>query len=196
MGLAQLQSALARLYTDASFRERCREDLSSVALESGLTELESSQIRDLLTRDKRLNDFASSLIAKRRIEVAKQLPVTVALLGDPFRPLFAQYAKVAQFSGVSKHQLDAMSFARFAAESPTVGLHQWKREIIRFEALKIRAYFQRSLLRLEVYTYPVARIYASLARNEKDSVRPRFTVVVILRLRRDEPFHCYQIPSN
>ncbi|MEZ0371158.1 MAG: hypothetical protein ACAI44_18840 [Candidatus Sericytochromatia bacterium] len=166
MGLAQLQQALARLYTDAAFRERFwtteanaelnPEHKAELGRELGLNPAEIEQLVRL-SRE-RLAYFADSLQQKRYHAVCKLLPRSHRLMPERFRSLFQAYAPTYLPSGSQKHQHDAVRFAAHAAADPSPDRAQaapWQRELLRYEALPLRAQLQASGLLYACVRYPV-----------------------------------------
>ena len=80
MGLAQLQSAIARLCGDSQLREELRADPSGAAsrLELSLAEAQTLAARG----GESLDTFARALVAKRFQDASKLLPLTVGALGN------------------------------------------------------------------------------------------------------------------
>jgi hypothetical protein len=110
VGLAELEGALARLYTDDALRERFFADPESVGPTLGLDGDESAR---LASSDRaRIDLFADTLRTKRHGEVSRLLPRTVVAAGeDTFRDLFFEFARTFVPGGVHKHNADAMAFA-------------------------------------------------------------------------------------
>ncbi|HEY9839397.1 MAG: hypothetical protein ACAI44_30495 [Candidatus Sericytochromatia bacterium] len=167
MGLAQLQQALARLYTDESFRERFwttdanaelnPEYKAELGRELGLSPAELGQLARL-SRE-RLQYFADSLQQKRYHAVCKLLPHSHRLMPERFRALFQAYAPTYLPSGSQKHQYDAVQFAAYAAAHPSPDRAQdeapWQRELLRYEALLLQAQLQAPGLLYACFRYPV-----------------------------------------
>ncbi len=178
MGLAESQRLLARLYTDAALRARFAGDPGSVAAEFGLS-LEETQALALLPLDQ-LDDFAGSLIRKRRGEVESLLPMTVRALGAPrFAGLFRRHARNHVPSGIKKHRDDAVTFAEFLARE--VVDPPWLADLARFEAASLLAHDPSrrwTLLRLRHHPGDLAR--ASIEGNH--TPRARRTWIVWFRL--------------
>ncbi len=110
MGLAESQRLLARLATDAALRARFAADPATVAAESGMDPAGSATLAALPIGP--LDDFAGSLINKRRGEVGSLLPMTVRALGlGRFAALFRRHALGTVPAGIKKHRDDAVAFA-------------------------------------------------------------------------------------
>jgi hypothetical protein len=89
MSLRNLQSVLARLYTDSAFRAAFFRDPSPAGSAAGLTEAEQ-QLLTALDRGQ-VERFARSLQQKRLGLVRELLPAAAALLVDSFAPCFREY---------------------------------------------------------------------------------------------------------
>jgi hypothetical protein len=110
VGLAELEGALARLYTDDALRERFFADPESVGPALGLDGGESTRLAS--TDRARIELFADTLRVKRYGEVSRLLPRTFAAAGeDEFRGLFFEFARAFVPEGVHKHNADALAFA-------------------------------------------------------------------------------------
>jgi len=111
MGLAEVQAALARLYTDPAFREMLENDPEALQRACGLSDEDLEHLKHLSAAE--LEFFAASLRSKRRGEVAKLLPETVAALGGQYRLLFNEHAANYLPPAKNKHLEDALHFAEF-----------------------------------------------------------------------------------
>ena len=132
MGLAESQKLLARLATDAALRVRFASEPGAVAVEFGLT---SDEIRALPIGP--IEEFARSLIRKRRGEVESLLPCTFRALGtDRFASEFRRFASGSGLVGIKKHRDDAIAFAGFL-EREGAG---WVGDLARLEAAGMLAY--------------------------------------------------------
>jgi hypothetical protein len=136
MGLTEIQAAQARLYTRASDRNAFYADPAGTGQRWGLTQPET----EILIRTPRaqVEAFARSLIAKRRGEIAKILPLTCAALGPSLIPLFRQHAEQYIPTEVHRHDGDAAAFARFVAAGPLPeGSFPWASDAARFELARL-----------------------------------------------------------
>lgn len=137
MGLAQLQQALARLYTDHDLRARFLERGDNVALCQLLTEQQREQLSAISPQ--RVDDFAKCLIGKRRAHVRRLLPWTCDALQQQLFPLFFKHATTFQPKEVGRHRDDALAFVRFLRRHAPRVRPQWVTELARYEAAWIRA---------------------------------------------------------
>jgi hypothetical protein len=108
---ADVTTALGALLADRSLRQALRRNPSEVALRLGIPE---ADLNALDPED--LEIQAESLIDKRRSEVFKRLPRTVALLGDRASGLFREHAGGFWPEGHRRHEGDAARFGGFLAE--------------------------------------------------------------------------------
>ncbi|HLY11459.1 MAG TPA: hypothetical protein VKW04_19300 [Planctomycetota bacterium] len=108
---ADLTTALGALLSDRTLRETLRRDPREVARRLQIPEA------DLHALDSEALEIqAESLIDKRRHEVSKQLPRTMALLGDLAPGLFREHAGIFWPEGHRRHVLDAARFGAFLME--------------------------------------------------------------------------------
>ncbi|HMD02170.1 MAG TPA: hypothetical protein VKG44_04310 [Candidatus Baltobacteraceae bacterium] len=116
MALAQLQHALAALFTDARERERLVREPSEFARRYSLDPQELTALGALPAGAFR--GYADSLERKRVAEVAKLLPRSADALGPAFRRAFFHYARSAAPSGPGDCRRDARRFARHLQRLP------------------------------------------------------------------------------
>lgn len=134
MGLGESQRLLARLSTDADLRSRFADDPAGVAAGFGLSPTEA-----LALPFGQVEEFARSLVSKRRGEVESLLPLTCRALGSAkFADLFFRHARGYVPAGIKKHRDDAVAFAKFLAGSE-VAL-AWVIDLARFEAAALLAH--------------------------------------------------------
>jgi hypothetical protein len=134
MGLAQVQAALARLYTDAAWRADFLADPEGAGAGLGLDAAEVRQLAQLGPGQVQL--VAGSLRRKRLNEVVKLLPLSHRALGPRFAALFWQHADAYLPRGTKRHRDDALAFAAFVARAARVeGLEPpWAADLMRYEA--------------------------------------------------------------
>jgi hypothetical protein len=158
MGLAEVQRLLARLYTDAPLRARFADDPVGVAAEFGLSPEEAEGLEGLPLGQ--LDDFAGSLVRKRRGEVESLLPLTYRALGPGrFASLFRRHAQGFVPAGIKKHRDDAVAFAAFL--NVEVADPPWLGDLARLEASSILAHDparRRLVLRLGHHPLELARV--------------------------------------
>jgi len=133
MPLAEVQVALARLFTDAAARDQLRKDPGAAATAWNL----SSEELQLLERiePRQVEFFARSLRVKRFNEVIRLLPRTHQALGKEYAELFHCFALTGVPSGLHKHRQDAIDFARYLEQValPARTDRQWLVDLVRYE---------------------------------------------------------------
>ena len=104
MDLEDQQNILASLYVSEKYRTNYNyKEFNSL----NLTE---KQCKKLIEE---INEFAKSLINKRRNMVKRLIPYTVKyILGTKFNPLFFSYAKNSQSNGNQRYLLDSLGFLK------------------------------------------------------------------------------------
>jgi hypothetical protein len=107
----ELTTALGALLSDRNLRETLRRNSGQAARQLQVPE---SDLRAL--DPEALEIQAESLIEKRRNEVAKRLPRTMALLGHRASGLFRDYAGDSWPEGHRRHLLDAARFGSFLTD--------------------------------------------------------------------------------
>lgn len=186
MGLAELQAALARLYTNTELRERFFADPLAVARELGFAEEEAEQL--IAISPQRVETFARALHTKRLTQVSKLLPLTNRVLGQRFSSAFRQYADARVPSGTKKHLGDAYEFA---AHLDLTLRREWREprwvlDLLRYEKSRIKAADPRRHVVACAFRHDISRLVRSLARKEEAAIHPRRCLAVWARLRRGE----------
>lgn len=164
MGLAQVQQALARLYTDAALRDRFLADPREVGLTFGLSPVEVEQLAQAASQ---ISFFAESLHRKRLNEVNRLLPFTRRLLGRQFGALFLRYAPTYAPHGLRKHQADALAFADFIERRLSVEPlgPPFGADIVRYEAGWLWAAHPDCRWLVRRFRYPIHKLLHALAQN-------------------------------
>ncbi|MBV9851453.1 MAG: hypothetical protein JO250_17430 [Armatimonadetes bacterium] len=181
MGLAEVQSALARLYTDVSLRERFLADPGVVGQELGLSDEEIAQITHLSAPQLRF--FAASLVSKRRQEVEKLLPRTRRALGRQFGTCFARYAVAPIPDGIHKHWKEALAFAAFLEQSG--GQPPWVGDVLRYERAWLEASSPGRLWLVRRFGHPVGQPVPQVTDDVSlQALPPRLTIGLWFRLGR------------
>jgi hypothetical protein len=163
MGLRELQSVLARLYTEEALRTELAVDPASFAARSGLSDSECADLGELLKEA--IPSFARSLQRKRMGEVRSFLPATCASLGDRLWPLFQQHAGEFHPQGEQKQFDDALAFA----ESLVVILDPadlMARRLLNYEATFLRARSRSFFLVLRLYRHDIRTVLEQLGNGE------------------------------
>lgn len=185
MGLVEIQRTLARLYTDATLRERFFGDPLGVGRELGLSDEEARELARL--QEQQVNSFADSLRSKRFLEVTKLLPMTNRVLGEEFAAHFKTYAATYKPAGVKKHLGDACAFAlylekriRRARKHP-----RWVLDLLRYERARLKAADPARRVVARLFRHDISRLVRSVARREENPATDRrFTVAVWWRPQR------------
>jgi len=178
VGLAQTQHILARLYTNATLRERFFRDPEHVGQEWGLTPDEVRHMAELSRQQ--VNHFAASLMHKRCNEVVKLLPLTHRVLGETFTCLFREYAGVYVPCGTHKHHDDALAFAAYVAHDRAApGIPPWLLDLARYEAGWLKAKESTCRILLRHFRYHVGEIVDRLARGDAITACPRQPTVAL-----------------
>ncbi len=137
MTLAETQAELARLFTMRAAR--------------------GQQAPDGLTSE--IERFAKGLIAKRRLDVAKWLPLTAKVLGPALGAQLRE-ALAEPPPGARADALALVARLQTAREPPWIG------ELAAYEGEFLRAWAPQARLALRFYRWPVPRIAERLAAGE------------------------------
>ncbi len=134
--LAAMQTALARLYTDAALRRRFYRDPIATCEELALTPTEAALLTGAVGRE--VSWYARSLQNKRMNEAANYIPATRAALSQDFAEYFFNYAQASSPTGVNKPLADALAFVNFLERTVPAGtgtvLKPWLIDLARYEA--------------------------------------------------------------
>lgn len=198
MGLAEMQKALARLYTNAALRERFFNDPAAVARELGFGDEEARRLAELSPA--RIDSFARALHNKRLAQVAKLLPLSKRALGGPFSEAFRAFADTYVPAGTKKHLGDALAFAGHLEKllRERKGQHpRWALDLLRYEKARIKAADPRRRVVVCVFRHDISQLVRSLARKEDAAVFTRPCVAVWARLRRGTTirYAVYMVPE-
>lgn len=182
MDLTMTQCVLARLFTDATLRDRFLANPEAFGKEVGLEQQQMSEFAQLPARQ--VAFFADSLIRKRLGEVCKLLPLTRKALGVRFDTLFRRFAESHRLEMPKPHQRDATAFCGFLKELAGSEFSEapWALDAARFDAscLEALAPGRRAIIRL--LRYPIPELLRSA--TEADRVPrpvPRPTLGVWVR---------------
>jgi hypothetical protein len=169
MALAEVQRALAHLYTSEPERERLRDDPQRFARLHALSARELAQLRAI--GDVRLGAYADALDRKRANECARILPLSAAAGGPHFRREFLRFARrVPLGAGPFRYRRDAAAFSNFVLRSGGAGFSPPARALLRFEAAGARP--------LAWYGYDVMQLARAVALGRPiDAAEHRPTLV-------------------
>ena len=116
MSLREFQSALAELFTSSQVRTLFATDRAAFAKRFRLDARDRSQL-DTLDQAV-IASFAGTLLRKRRLEAARLLPQTCAVLGETFAQAFENWAQETFLTeGPGRYVRDASDFCRFLLRS-------------------------------------------------------------------------------
>jgi hypothetical protein len=157
MGLADVERALARLYTDAALRVRFATDPQQAAAELALSPDDLAYLTEVPAGD--IESYARSLVSKRAGEVRKLLPLSCRALGETaLRQAFEEHARTYVPTGVHKHVEDALAFARsWLAGHPEA---DWQRDVVRYEAARLHLLSRSWRVKIACFAHDV-RSYAA-----------------------------------
>jgi hypothetical protein len=185
MSLAKQQSLLARLYTNADLLAEFLDAPVKVALENGLSEIESQQLATIVPRE--LQSFAQSLFYKRLREVEKLLPLSAKVLDKKFSELFHSFSDEFPPQTIKKHFADAVAFAAFLQKNERVS--PWISDLIQFELAKLEFNGNAKFFVLCIFQHDIRDILNIVQRhNHLDAInklfglRERRTFAVWLRV--------------
>jgi hypothetical protein len=164
MALAQVQAALARLFTDEAARNAFLEDPQSSARALGLDDDDAATLAGLAPQA--IRRFAGGLAAKRVLDARKMTPLTARVLGPAFAehfhaataPLAPGAGRVAQARALAERLAAA---ARAGAVAP-----EWIGDLARYEAAFVEASHRWFGVRLLLFRFPIGAI-ASQRRGER-----------------------------
>ncbi len=131
MALAAVQTALARLCTEAAARAELRADPEAFARRWSLSVEESESLaRDVLGE---AEAFAQSLRRKRFEEAARSMPLARQVLGSNFETLFQSYAAATPQGPARNPALDALNFHHWLLTSGDAAPALDERHALRYE---------------------------------------------------------------
>lgn len=183
MGLAEVQRALARIYTDTSLRERFLADPRGVGKELALSTDDIKQLQQVSTQQITL--FAQSLHNKRLGEVQKLLPLSYKILGSTFNTLFHQFAHTYLPHGIKKHLDDGIQFASYLHNVVhTKHLKpDYLADVIHYEKCLLHIWQQQRRLVIARFHYHIETLLFSIEHNEQPDVKRRLTLVLWWKTR-------------
>jgi len=175
MALADVQTILARLFTDASFRASFFADPLSVGRSFGLEPSEASSLAELSRTT--VEQFAATIRRKRVDDMRKVLPLTARALGVAFD----RHALTAIVGAVrpGRHRDDARVLLDHLSQlSQSNELEPpWPADLARYEATFGEALHCSACLLVRRFRYPVARLAAAIQSGAPiGNVAPRMMI--------------------
>jgi len=194
MGLAELQQAMAKLWTDAELRKKFIANPESSAHSLGLSSLESQRLASISAEQ--IESFAQSLRQKRLSSVRSLLPRTCHALGDSFSELFLIHTERFQPRGCHKHRDDALEFAKFLYRNQrTANISTLAIKTARYESGLLDVYQSGKRIHIRFFFRDVTDAYnrtGEAHRNCLDSFAPHFAIWIRSKLAKR--FHFIKIP--
>jgi hypothetical protein len=190
MALAEVQAALAKLFTQTQARAAFARDSLAAGRALGLDEADAAALARLAPRA--LERYAASLTAKRRLDAAKLLPLTALALGDEFGPRSSEAFAEPPPGAVA----DALALVDRLASDPRAA-PPWIGDLARYEGAFLRSRRPRCAIRVHRFHFPVLAIAGALRRGERiDAVPPRRCIGIWARMPGRALRHwVYPIPS-
>jgi hypothetical protein len=175
--LAELQNALAHLYTREDARASFDADPAAFAEHFGLGP--SDRERLCAIGQTRLHAYADSLDRKRASEAARLLPLSARALGGAFRQNALRHARrVPLPDRRSRYRADAIAFARHLIRSNGSALGAARSALLAFEADSLSASSHVFGAKLTAYGYDPFELAHALARGDSVEVcAPSRTIV-------------------
>ncbi|HEY5893249.1 MAG TPA: hypothetical protein VIT91_08470 [Chthoniobacterales bacterium] len=148
MGLTEIQTALARLYTDTEARSEFFADRSAFAVRFGLSQEETEALAD--SAGVEIERFAGSLLRKRFNEATRSVPLARRVLGQKLFGVFERYTAETGAAATRNPALDGLSFNRWLLTNSLVPLTAANKDLLRYEVawLTMQHSSRRFLIRL------------------------------------------------
>jgi hypothetical protein len=154
MDLNLYQKTLARIYTDAAFRNKFFEDRVAFVSALGIDEISSQHLRSLNREEVEL--FSTGLINKRFGNVKSLLLLSFKFSEGTFSQLFYSYAmNYLPEGGHQKYANDAIQFSQYFLKNTDKNSIPWTADLIRFEVMMIRSFNASNRILCSFFNYPV-----------------------------------------
>jgi len=171
MGLAEIQSVLARLYVDPTLRDRFFADSAAVGAELGL---DAEEARGLACVSRRqVEQFAAALRRKRRDQVRRVVPLTAQAMGGRFTEFFERYARESPPRGSRPDLDDAVAFVEALSQWTCEVAPLWASDLARYELAWRLAMRAGRLPIVRAFRFPVEQLASGVK-----AVTPRATLVI------------------
>ena len=187
MALAEVQAALARLFTDDSLRAAFLRDPQSAARALGLDEPDAATLSHLAPQAVR--QFAGSLSAKRVLDMCKTTPLTARALGAAFAGHL--HAAIAASPPADRAGQARALGARLSALAKSGDVEpEWIGDLARYEAAFAAVSGNWFGVKTHVFGFPVGEVAFLLhTRAAIGAIAPRATLGVWARLPGRRLFH-------
>jgi len=157
MALGDVQTAMARLFTDEEARAAFARDPVVAVRELGLEAADAASLAALAPRA--VNRFAGALQSKRVLDARKLLPLTARVLGDAFARRLREEVRGPPRGAVA----DALDLATLLSREETTS-PAWIGDLARYEAAFVVAGRRPFTVQFHIFRYPVSTIAADLRR--------------------------------
>ena len=174
MNLREIQSTLAHLYTDRSFRNQMCSNSHHDFFKRRKKQIGKNST-DIFT--KQIESFALSLHRKRFNEICRLLPKSTRAIGARFSTLFFEYADQHHSSGEQKHLNDALCFCRFLQTR----IHPREADLVSYEAAWLQASDLSKIFLIRFFSNDPRTLWRNFTLKipPKKSVRHRFMAIWI-----------------
>jgi hypothetical protein len=180
MSLRDMQTFMARIFTDEDLRLRFLSEPEKVGRKHNLSATEIEQIKQILPEQ--IKSFADSLFYKRLHEVEKFLPLTRKSLREDFEKHFRAFSNRFLPQTIKKHLEDATGFAAFLqAEELNPN---WAKDIAKFESSRLSFRNSAKWLLLKRFDFDIREIIKEISlesSSAQSDFRKRKTFAVWLR---------------
>ena len=148
MGLAEIQTALARLYTDTAARSELLTDRRVFAARFGLSKEETETLANTVGIE--MERFAASLLRKRFNGATRSVPLARRMFGQKLFSAFERYAAETGSAATRNPALDGLVFDRWLLTNTLVPLTAAEKDVLRYEIawLMMQHSSRRFLIRL------------------------------------------------
>lgn len=159
MELETAQALLARLYTDAPFREAFLANPAEAATDYELSKRELEQLAELA--DGPALRFSRALIRKRFGQVVNHLPATRRALRKQLWSAFFTFAGRHNPKGIGRHLDDAIAFAKFlrGEHADQIDAPHWWPLILDYELAGLKALAAPYYFNLKIYRHDILKLY-------------------------------------
>jgi hypothetical protein len=158
MALAEVQKALARLFTDAALREVFLSDPQHGAARLGLDAIDARLLGAIAPKE--LRSFVASLSAKRALDARRRTPLVAAALANRFETHFEAASSRSDADVVEQADALARRLSALARDGQIEPC--WIGDLARYEAACVAASNKRFFVRAHWFRYPIGVIVTAL----------------------------------